>query len=70
MLPTRHATSLTSFVVCVPVVWQGLRVGKGGRVITVFSDSKDHAVKGKVGWLLIEDYDGEGAGVRFHARIE
>jgi hypothetical protein len=48
--------------------WQGVRVAKGGRVITVFSDSKDHAVKGKVGWLLIEDNDGTGACVRFHAR--
>jgi hypothetical protein len=51
-------------------VGQGLRVGKGGRVITVFSDSKDHAVKGKVGWLLIEDFDGTGASVRFHARAD
>ncbi len=45
-------------------------MAKGGRVITVFSDSKDHAVKGKVGWLLIEDYDGSGATVRFHARMD
>lgn len=33
----------------------GVTVQKGARVITIFSDSKDHGVEGRCGWALIED---------------
>ena len=37
---------------------EGLGVQCGGAVVTIFTDSLDHNVRGRCGWVLVEERPG------------
>ena len=45
---------------------EGLGLQAGGAVVTIFSDSMDHNVRGRCGWVLIEERAGTQQKIHLH----